>query len=153
MNIEKIFESLKMISKKNEIIMSCMKKIAKSDVTVSELDGSLKEIVTKSISNIKDEIKNIQEIYGQYEPHLKQVAGTKSKMALKGTEEKQHDIFKLNLDKYEAFFDMILNSEVSVTHLEIFVEGYISVIYTGLQINHRKLIKPMPTLHTLLQCG
>ena len=152
-NIEKIFDSLKKLSKENEVIVNSISKVSYVNARLSDLDGSLRELVTKSISNIKKEIINVQEFYAPYAPCVNQVQFTKSKVALKGTEEKQHENLKLNMDKYDAFFEMILRSEISVDQMELFVEGYISVIYTGLQLNHKKLIKPMPKLQALLQCS
>ena len=153
LNIEKIFDSLKSVSKENEVIVNCINKNAKHNALLSELEGSIRELVTKSISNIKKEIFYIQKIYGTFEPSVQQTPYTKRKAALMGTEQIQQDILRMNAEKYDAFLEMILKSEISVDQIEIFVEGYISVVYTGLRLSHKQLIKPMPALSNLLQCG
>jgi len=153
LNIEKIFECIRNIMKEKEVIANCHDKNSKSNVFLSDVDENFKEHVINSIGNIKKEISNIQQIYDSHEPCLSCSAITECKVALKGSETKCYDLFKLDMENYERFFEKIINSELFIDHIDIFVERYVSVVYTDLQRSYKKIIRTMPTLKKLLECG
>ena len=150
LNIERIFECLKNITKERKVIVSCHDNSVNKGAFLSDVDERFRVDVIKSIDNIKKEMLIIQQLFKAYEPCKNCHIVINCDVSSMGPEMICFDTFKMDMEKYERFLEKYLKSELFVDQIDLFVERFISVVYTKMQQGYRNTIKSKPTLKSLL---